>query len=545
MGEKQFDGIIIGAGHNGLITAAYLAKAGLKIAVFEARPSVGGGFATDEVTAPGFKHHLHAHYCKIHESPAHADLDLARYGISYVFPNPKKAFVRHDSYFQYYQERNRTYESIKKISEKDAETFRVVSEKWHKWYVEFILPELYSIPKPPEEWEAEILSMKGGEEYLNVVKNYSPLEYASELFETDYCRLAFIRGSTAAEYDVNSKGIPALVFETILSWFNEKTAHVVGGIKQIPLALAKIVKENGGTIFENTKVSKILVEDNVAKGIMLADGSKVFASRFVASSLNPIHTFIFMVGEDHLSDELIEKASNFKFRGSSLFRVHMALRERPRFTMAEHDSSIDDAWKFTIGFENPGDFERAATQSESGQVPEVTGVDFGIATVHDPSQAPDGCHVAYVGLPVSFELANGGADRWAEEANDFADRLIAKVREYAPNMTDDNIIARFAYTPKDIEEYLPNMIEGDICQGKICPEQLGYNRPWPGMSQYRTPIGNLYLCGASTHPGGLAVGGPGYNAANAIANELGIEKWWPPYDARKTVAAWEEDPIAD
>ncbi len=245
MTNAQFDGIIIGAGHNGLITAAYLAKAGLKIAVFEARPSVGGGFATDEVTAPGFKHHLHAHYCKIHESLAHHDLELARYGISYVFPDPKMAFVRHDGYFVYHQDREKTYQSIKLVSPKDAETFRVASEKWHRWYVDFILPEMYSIPKPPEQWAAEIAAKPGGKEYLDVVLNYSPLQYASELFESEYCRLAFIRGSTAAEYDVDCKGIPALVFETILSWFNEKTAHVVGGIKQIPLALARIVKDNG------------------------------------------------------------------------------------------------------------------------------------------------------------------------------------------------------------------------------------------------------------------------------------------------------------
>jgi phytoene dehydrogenase-like protein len=539
MTNAQFDGIIIGGGHNGLITAAYLAKAGLKIAVFEARPTVGGGFATDEVTAPGFKHHLHAHYCKIHESPAHSDLELARYGISYVFPNPKMAFVRHDSYFIYYQDREKTYQSIKLVSPKDAETFRVVSEKWHRWYVDFILPEIYSIPKPPEQWAAEIGAKPGGKEYLDVVLNYSPLQYASELFESEYCRLAFIRGSTAAEYDVDCKGIPALVFETILSWFNEKTAHVVGGIKQIPLACARIVKDNGGTVFENARVAKIIVENNVAKGIALEDGREIHASRFVASSINPVHTFLFLVGEDRLPQDVREKAENFKFRGKSLFRVHMALKERPRFTMAVREPSIDDAWKFTIGFETPGDFVKVANQIESGQLPDVLGVDFGIATVHDATQAPAGRHVAYVGLPVPFELPDGGAAKWPSIAKEMGDRLIAKLREYAPNMTDDNIIGRFAYTPKDIEEYLPDMIEGDICQGKICPEQLGYSRPWPGMSQYRTPISGLYLCGASTHPGGLAVGGPGYNAANAIADGIGVKKWWPAYDARKAVAAWE------
>jgi len=539
MSDTQFDGIVIGAGHNGLITAAYLAKAGLKIAVFEERQTVGGGFATDEVTAPGFKHQLHAHYIKIHESPVHTDLELERYGINYVFPDPKMAIVRNSSYFLYHQNREKTYNSIKRISAKDAETYREMSTKWHRWYVDFILPEIYAPPKPHDQWEADILAKPGGEEYLDAVKNYSPVEYGEKLFESEPCRLAIVRGAASAEYNVRRKGMPALVFATILNWFNETTAHVVGGAKQIPLALARIVEENGGTIFENTRVARIAIEDNVAKGIALDDGSEISVNHFVASSIDPVHTFLFMVGEEHLSQDLAEKAANFKFKGSSIFRVHLALKERPRFLMAEQEPTIDDSWKFTIGFEEPGDFAAIGDFVETGQLPEITGVDFGLTTIFDASSAPDGQHVAYIGLPAPFELADGGAERWASVAKDLGDRLIAKLREYAPNMTDDNIVGRFAYTPKDIEEYLPNMVSGDICQGEMSPEQLGYNRPWPGMSDYRTPISNLYLCGASTHPGGHAVGGSGYNAANAIADDLAITKWWPAYDAHKIIEAWE------
>ena len=539
MSDTEFDGIIIGAGHNGLITASYLAKAGLKIGVFESRPAVGGGFASDEVTAPGFKHHLHAHYCKIHESPAQTDLELERYGIEYAFPDPKMAIVRKDGYFLYHQEREKTYNSIKLISEKDARTYLEVSEKWHRWYIDFILPELYAAPQERDVWEADLRARPGGAEYLDVITNYSPLSYAEALFETEYCRLAVIRGAASAEYEVDCKGMPALVLVTILNWFNEKTAHVVGGINQIPLALKRITEENGGTVFENRRVAKILVGDNGAEGIALEDGSEIRAHRFVASSIDPVHTFLFMLDEKHLPAEQADKAANFKFKGTSLFRVHLALRERPRFTMAGREPAIDDSWKFTIGFEAPGDFARIGAQIEAGEPPEITGVDFGLTTIFDPSQAPEGCHVAYVGMPAPFDLADGGPERWSSLAKELGDKLIAKLREYAPNMTDDNIIGRFAYTPKDIEEYLPNMIDGDICAGEICPEQLGYNRPWPGMSQYRTFIPGLYLCGASTHPGGHAVGGSGYNAANAIAEDLGIAKWWPAYDAAKSVAAWE------
>ncbi len=535
MDNSHFDGVIIGAGHNGLITAAYLAKAGLRVAVFESRPNVGGGFTTEELTVPGFKHLIHAIHSKIHDSPVHGDLELGRYGVSYIYPRPKKAFVRHDSYFVYYQDVEANYNSIRRISSKDAETYRKIAKKWQQWYLDFILPDMYSAPKPPDEWEAETRKKPGGKEYLDVVLGYSPLEYAAELFESEFCRLSVIRGATSAEYDVATKGIPTLVFATMVNWFAAKTALVRGGTRQVAEALAQIVKENGGKVFDRQRVERIIVENGVAKGIVLEDGREVYAARFVASSIDPVHTFLFMIDEDKLPEEIREKVAGYKFKGTTLFRVHLALKERPIFKISEREPAINDGWKFTIGFESPGDFLKMGEQANAGAIPDILGLDAGIMTVHDPSQAPPGCHTAYIGIPAPFELADGGVARWKDVANEAADRMVEKLREYAPNMTKENILGRFAYTPKDIEEFLPDMISGDVCQGKICPEQLGYNRPWPGMSRYRTFVDRLYLCGSSAHPGGHATGAPGYNAANAIAEDLGIAKWWPAYEPRKIV----------
>jgi len=536
MNKTRFDGIIIGAGHNGLITAAYLARAGLKVAVFEARPNVGGGFATEELTVPGFKHNIHAIHCKIHDSPVHGDLGLDRYGLSYLFPEPKKAFVRRDSYFLFHQNVDATYNSIRRISARDAETYRKVARQWQQWYLDIILPELYSAPKSAQEWEAETRKKPGGKEYVEAVLGYSPAEYAAELFETEFCRLSLTGGAVSAEYDPATKGMPALVFATMLDWFAGKTALVRGGTRQVAEALALSVKQYGGSIFDRQRVARIIVESGVAKGIALEDGSEVHADRFVASSIDPVHTFLFMVGEDQLPQDIREKVAGFQFRETSLFRVHLALKERPLFEISKREPAINDAWKLAIGFESPGDGVRMAKQAEAGAIPDIAGLDCGIITVHDPSQAPAGRHTAYIGVPAPLELADGGAARWKDIAAEAADRMLEKLREYAPNMTRDNILGRFAYTPKDIEEYLPDMIGGDICQGKMCPEQLGYNRPWPGMSRYRTFIDGLYLCGSSAHPGGHATGAPGYNAANAIAEDLGVAKWWPRYEPRRVVS---------
>ena len=532
---ESFDGIVIGAGQNGLIAAAYLAKAGLRVAVMESRPTPGGSFCTDELSVPGFKHNIHALYCKVHDSPVHRDLELERYGVSYIFPNPKKAFVRHDSYFLFYQDLEATCESLRRISPRDAETFRKVGRKWQRWYLDFILPEMFGAPKPPEEWHAEIRGKPGGAEYLDVVLNYSPLDYTNELFESEYCRMSIIRGAVSAEYDVTTKGIPALVFATIVNWFAGRTAIVRGGTRRVADALARIIEEHGGSIHLGAPVARVLVENGAAKGVVLNDGREFRAERFVASSIDPVHTFLFLVGEDKLTEEARARLAAYKFSETSLFRVHLALKERPVFGISKREPAVNDALMYTIGFESPADFVRMAEQARAGRVPDITGMSAGIITTHDPTQAPSGRHVAYVGISAPFDLADGGAGRWVDIGRGLADSMLDLLREYAPNMTRDNILGQFIYTPKDVEEYLPDMVNGDICQGKICTEQLGYNRPWPGMSRYRTFIDGLYLCGASTHPGGHAVAACGYNAANAIAEDLGIAKWWPRFEPSRVV----------
>jgi phytoene dehydrogenase-like protein len=361
------------------------------------------------------------------------------------------------------------------------------------------------------------------------------MEYATQLFESEFCQLSVIRGATSAEYDVTTKGIPALVFATIINWFAGKTALVRGGTRQATEGLARVVEAHGGTVRTSQGVGQIIVEGGTAKGIVLEDGRQVYANRFVASSIDPVHTFLFMLGEENLTEEIREKVANYKFKGTTLFRAHLALAEKPIYRMSKYEPLLNDAWKQTIGFESPGDFQKAGVQANAGAITEVYGLDAGIMTVHDPSQAPQGLHTVYITIPAPFELADGGAARWPDVVDEAAERMVDKFREYAPNITKAKILGRFAYSPKDIEEYLPDMVAADVCQGKICPEQLGYYRPWAGMSRYRTFVDRLYLCGSAAHPGGHATGASGYNAANAIAEDLGLAKWWPPYEPRKVV----------
>ncbi|KWV48498.1 hypothetical protein AS156_18685 [Bradyrhizobium macuxiense] len=535
MSNTRFDGIIIGGGHNGLITAAYLAKAGVKVAVFESKLTVGGGFATEELSVPGFKHNTHAIYTKLHESPIHYDLQLDRYGVSYIYPQARHIIVKHDSYFVQHQDLEATIESISRFSKKDAAAYRKLAYQWKDWLLDFGLPELYSAPKPPDQWEDDLKKMPSGAEYVRLVKDYSPLEFAMETFETALCRDLFLRSTIMSEYEITTKGIPPFVFCNVACWLAGKTAIVRGGTRVAAEGIARVVQENGGQIFTGAPVQRIIVENGTAKGIVLNDGREFRADHFVASSIDPIHTFLYMVGDDKLPVEVQQKVAGLQFSELALFRVFLSLKERPKFKIAERDPMINDGLRYGIGFERDEDTPRMGEQVRAGRIPDITGLAAGIFSTHDPSQAPPGGCTASLSLLAPFELADGGAARWVDVANDLADKMMDKFREYAPNMTDDNVLGRFAYTPVDIETYLPSMIQGDICHGKITPEQLGFNRPFAGMSKYRTIIDKLYLCGASAHPGGFAIGAPGYNAANAIADDLGYMKWWPAFEPRKVV----------
>jgi phytoene dehydrogenase-like protein len=277
------------------------------------------------------------------------------------------------------------------------------------------------------------------------------------------------------------------------------------------------------------------VESGEAKGVALKDGREFRADRFVASSIDPLHTFLFMVGEDKLPPEILEKLSGYRFADRSIFRLHLALKQKPIFKISTQDPAINDAWRFVVGFESEQAIRERTEQTTTGRIGEVAGVTAGITSTHDPSLAPAGYYTGYVGIVAPFDLADGGVARWPEIARETADKVLAKLREYAPNMTRDNVLAMFPYTPKDMEEYLPDLVNGDICQGKMCPEQIGCNRPWAGMGNYRTFIDRLYLCGSSAAHGGHATGAPGYNAANAIAEDLGVAKWWPAFEPHKVV----------
>ena len=528
MASVTYDGIVVGGGINGLITAAYLARTGLKVAVFERMGEAGGGMCTEEVTLPGFHHNLHGIHCKFHDTPAYYDLSLENYGARLVYPTVKVAipFSRDDRSLICHSEIRKTCESLSKFSKKDGDRFEKIARQWDNWYHTIITPEIFNPPLSDSERVDAIRKKPRGEEYLQA-ESMSVSEYANELFEDDRSRGLFIWAAVAASYTSQIKGISPIVFFTFITWLIRKPCIVAGGTQQYARALVQSIASNQGVVISASPVSRIIIKNDTAVGIEIRDGRLVHARKFVVSAVDPVQTLLKLVGKEHIGRDVARRISKYRWEDWALFGGHLALNEPPKHKAAKRDPMVDQALKYVIGNESSEDLVRHASELASGRLSRDPGFGAGCLTLFDPSQAPPGKHTAYFWVASPYELKNGGAERWNDVKQEYLARCIEKWREYAPNMNSKNVIAKAAYTPYDISSKVVSMVRGGFNLGRISPDQSGIHRPVDGLGSYAlTTIKGLYLTGAGTHPGGTMLGAAGYNAAGVIANDLGIKKWW-------------------
>lgn len=293
-------------------------------------------------------------------------------------------------------------------------------------------------------------------------------------------------------------------------------------------AVYKIILENGGMILNSQMIKRIIIEDGAAKGVEIEDGTVIEADKAVVSSIDPFQTFLKLVGEENLDKDFMERVKDWKWEEWSLFGVHLALEEAPNFTAAASDPEINKAFIYILGYETSEDFINHYQSIARGELMENAGFNCCFPTVHDPSQAPPGRHTGLISQMVPYRLKEG-AEKWysIKFKEEVAEKRVAMLQKYAPNMTKDKILWRYISTPIDVENKFLDMVEGSIKQGAYLPFQMGYLRPNEFCSQNRTPIKNLYVCGASCYPGGTVLWGGGYLGANTIVEDLGIEKWWP------------------
>lgn len=531
--EKNYDGIIIGAGHHGLILGTYLARAGLKILLVERRLRYGGGLSTEEATLPGFYHNLHSiNHFHITEAPWFKDLGVGE-RTTYITPRYELGQAHADgSALVLGRDLEESLANIARFSKKDAATFRDWNSRAEKITREIFLPERYSEPLPQEEREALLSRTALGREFLDVSRR-EPLEVVRELFENEHVRLLFLfKVSLFGTWlvDTTSKTSP---MGSVIRAFDLESGYQLcqGGSFNLARGLMECFIAAGGVYQPQVNIDRIVIEGGKATGIALADGRTVRATQFVASTIDVHQTFEKLIGRAQIPAPFLNKLDNFQYTKWSLFGLHLAMNESPRFAAEAFDPNINRAQKWSIGAELLEDLFSAHMDTQAGRVPKVVQFGAGPLSLLDPTQAPPGKHTTYAWhvMPLNPDIGDRDYETFKEE---FSDKIIETWARVCPNMTQKNILARYIYTGREYTQEMINMREGDIFMGAFNADQVMYNH-----FGYRTPISNLYNAGSAGHPGGAISGGAGYITAGLIAKDLGIEPWWTPWDARKSLEA--------
>lgn len=524
---NPYDGIILGTGHNGLILQAYLSRAGLKTISLDRAASAGGGLATEEnPRLPGFLHNTHSFFHRaITALPWYRDLELERHGAQYIEPDMNVALILPDGRsLEWWTDFNRTIESFAEFSTKDAATLQ-------RWVTEFqpiveriLAPEGRSPPLPVER-RRELLSRSPRGRRLLEVSALSPLQWVMDNFENDVIRAGLLFFNGLREIDLRLPGfghaIPALLAG------KHKAQMCIGGAANLAKALLADIREHGGEVRTGVELKSVLVRQGKAVGVELTSGERIEAKSFVASDLNPQQTFIELLDADAVPRDTREKAAGFQYNLlAPLFALNLALKEPPQYKAAEKRPHLKQAFMVILGLEHFDHFPRIVECHERGEIP-PTVMWGGCPTLFDPSQAPPGQHTAFMWEKLPYAL-HGDAKNWDVEKDKHGQAMLDLWSQFAPNLAEGAVLDWFTRSPLDTERKLPNMRRGDLLIGSFANGQIGHNRPFPGVGEYRTAVQGLYLCGGSTHPGGNITGLCGYNAAAVLTADLGVKAWWDP-----------------
>jgi len=537
---SDYDGIIIGAGQHGLVLGSYLAKAGLKILLVDRRLAYGGGLCTREVTQPGFYHNLHSiNHFHISETPWFKDLNLDE-KVTYITPRYEFGQAHLDgTALVLGRDLAETVASIARFSEKDAQTFRDWNRKAEEMTARILLPERYAEPLPKAERDALLSRTALGRDFLDIC-NRQPLDVVQELFENEHVRLLFLfKVSLFGTWltDTLSKTSP---MGSVIRAFDLESGYQLcqGGSFNLARGLMETFIAAGGTFQPQVAVEKIVIEGGRATGIALADGRTVRARQFVASTIDVHQTLEDLLGRDQLPEHFVQKLDKFQYTAWTLYGLHLALHESPRFAAETFDPNINVALKWSVGAESMEDLFTAHQDVQAGRIPRLVQFGSGPLSLLDPTQAPPGKYTTYAWhvMPLLEDMPGRDYETFKEE---FADKIMDVWSRYCPNMTSKNVIGQYVYTAREYVTELPNMRGGDIFMGAFNADQVMYNH-----FGYHTPIPNLYYAGSGAHPGGAISGGSGYIVAGLIARDLDVKMWWTPADARTALEKLAESKVA-
>jgi phytoene dehydrogenase-like protein len=521
-----YDGIILGAGHNGLILQAYLGKAGMKTLAIERRPVAGGGLCTlEDPRHPGFLHNTHAFFQRaITAMPWYADLELERHGVRYIEPELNVALITPDDrVLAWWTDAARTIASFAQFSKRDADTLR----RWHDEFVPIVhnilIPESRSPPLPPNE-RRRLLERSAAGRRLLEVSALSPLAFVEREFEHPTIKAGLLFFNGLREVDLRLPGFGHHIAALLASPAKAQMSR--GGSAALARALEAAVRASGGEIRLMTEPKRIVVEGGRAVGIETAAGEFIRARQFVASSLNPHQTFLDLLDDAHVPRDIRDRAEGFQYNLlAPLFALNLNLREPPRYKAAAAHPEVANAFMVILGLDHVRQFGDIVRHHEAGSIPPT--VMWGACpTLFDSGQAPPGRHTAFMWEKLPYRL-HGDPANWDRARDQHGRNMLRLWERHAPNL-EGAVIDAFTRSPLDAERSLPNMREGDLLVGAFANGQAGFDRPFPGAGTYRAHLPGLYLCGSSSHPGGNITGLPGYNAAQVILGDLGSRADWMP-----------------
>jgi phytoene dehydrogenase-like protein len=522
MTSTRYDVIVIGAGHNGLVHAAYLARAGRRVLVLEQRPLVGGAAVSEQVF-PGFTFSVFSYVVSLLRPEIVRELELPRHGLEILPLDGTFTPMLDGNYLWRMDDHFKTRREIARHSRADAEAY----DEYGRSMVEmarFVKPILGLTPPDPTS-----LRPRGLVDLLSMAKRFRALSRSDQLAHLQLMTMSAIDFLDRwFETDVLKATMAASgIIGTFLGVRSPGTAYVLlhhymgeidgafrawglprGGTGSVSNSLASAAREAGAEIRTDALVEKILIKDGRAEGVVLRKGDEIRAP-LVSSSLDPRQTFERFAGLEHLPEAFVEDVKRYRYRGSS-GKVNLALDGLPDFTSRPGSGPH---LRGAVSISPSIDYlEHAYDDAKYGRYSRRPYIDVVIPSLTDPSVAPPGKHVMSCFVQYApYQLRDSS---WDEERERFGDTVIDTIAEHAPNLKR-LILHRQVLTPLDIERTI-GLSEGNIFQGELTLEQLFFLRPAPGWAQYRTPIRNLYMCGSATHPGGGIMGAPGRNAARRI-----------------------------
>jgi len=523
---REYDAIVVGGGHNGLVCAAYLAKAGRNVLVLERRHVLGGAAASEELH-PGFTFSVCSYVVSLFRPHIIRELELAKHGMQVIPLECSYLPLPDGDSLCRWSDPHLTRREIARFSARDAEVYPEFGQAMGR--VGFFVRDIIDSPAPdPASLDPRELAR-----LLRLTRRFGALDpdvqhlqmQLMTMSAVDFLDLWFESGVLKAPMSVSG------IIGTFLGVRSPGTAYVLlhhymgeidgafrswgfarGGTGAISNAVASAARACGAEIRTEAAVRQVLVANGRARGVVLENGDEIRARR-VVSGLDPHRTFLSLVGEEHLEEDFVRKVRRYKLRGSS-GKVNLAVDRLPRFRDGREGSRHlrgDIAVAPSIDY-----LERAYDQAKYGEFSRRPYLNVVIPSLVDPSVAPPGKHVVSCFVQYAPYHLRGGAERWPEQREAFGDAVVDTLEEYCPGLRD-SILYRQVLTPWDLEREF-GLTEGNIFHGELSPEQLLFQRPVSGWARYRTPVRDLWMCASGTHPGGGVMGAPGELCAKAMLN---------------------------